>query len=366
LTPLIAFTAAGLDATIVGLEMVGRAKRSAMADIPGRRRRWVLPAALVVVGVAMMVVGSFGDGYASQVWLQLGSAFALFGPLFWAQKRLERGITEVRRQGHETRSSVEQLSHEVEAIREETAATLDDLREVTLGHLRERRRTDEDAFRRFQEDPTFENVTRLLERARQLGGISRRGVRVRLPGTDFRLRFPVPAEPGNGGPPVLEVGLEEEDGTRPQDAAAPRVPARGQLPVPWSAGQSASEWAASMAAALQALNRYPGDEQFDPSGALEQLTGLLRLAVETRTRPTPETGAMPRLRPIIELPNDEWAITEDGLQSLRSGDAFTVEQLFSATTEEAAGARLEGDGAVKLREAWRLGQRLFLSPGTVL
>jgi hypothetical protein len=164
---------------------------------------------------------------------------------------------------------------------------------------------------------------------------------------------------------VLQIGLEEEDGTRPQDAAGPRVPVRGQLPVPWSAGQSASDWAAAMAADLQALNRYPGDEQFDPTGALEQLTGLLRLAVEARTRPS-GTASMPRLRPIIEVPNDEWAITESGLQGLRSGDAFTVEELFSSTTEEAAGARLQGDGAVKLREAWRLGQRLFLSPGTVL
>jgi hypothetical protein len=39
-----------------------------------------LPAALVVVGVLMMVIGSFRQGdYASAVWLQLGSALALFG-----------------------------------------------------------------------------------------------------------------------------------------------------------------------------------------------------------------------------------------------------------------------------------------------
>jgi hypothetical protein len=135
-----------------------------MTDSAKRRRRWVLPAALVVAGVLMMVIGAFWPGgYASAVWLQVGSAFALFGPLFWAQKRLERGITEVRQEGRQTRSSVQQLSHEVEAIRAQTAATLDDLREVTLEQLRQRRETDEDAFRRFREDPTFENVTRLLD-----------------------------------------------------------------------------------------------------------------------------------------------------------------------------------------------------------
>jgi hypothetical protein len=60
--------------------------------IPRNRRRWVLPAALVVVGVLMMVIGSFRQGdYASAVWLQLGSALALFGPLYGAQRMLERG-----------------------------------------------------------------------------------------------------------------------------------------------------------------------------------------------------------------------------------------------------------------------------------
>jgi drug/metabolite transporter (DMT)-like permease len=64
---------------------------AAMAEIPRNRRRWVLPAALVVVGVLMMVIASFRPGdSASATWLQLGSALALFGPLYGAQRMLER------------------------------------------------------------------------------------------------------------------------------------------------------------------------------------------------------------------------------------------------------------------------------------
>jgi hypothetical protein len=338
-----------------------------MADTPRKRRRWVLPLVLVALGVLMMVAGSFRQGqYVSSVWLELGAALALFGPLYWAQWTLERGITEVREQGQETRSSVEQLSHEIETIRQETAAGLDDLRRVTLEHVQQRRQTDEAAFRRFREAPTFENVAELINRAQQLGGISKRGVRVQLPGTSFRLRFPNPAGLDNGSPPVLEVGLEEEDGTRPHDATGPPIAMRGQRPIRWAAGQTASEWAASLAAELQALNRYPGDDQFDPSGALEQLMSLLRLAIEARTRPPSATTSMPRLRPIIEIPNDEWVITEDGLQGLRSEDTFTVKELFSRTSQDAAAAQLQGDRAAKLHEAWRLGQRLFLPPGSLL
>ena len=64
--------------------------------------------AAVLLPVLMIVVGSFRQGdYASAVWLQVGSTLALFGPLYWAQWVLERGITEVRQQARETRSSVE-------------------------------------------------------------------------------------------------------------------------------------------------------------------------------------------------------------------------------------------------------------------
>jgi hypothetical protein len=65
---------------------------AAMAEILRNRRRWVLPAALVVVGVLMMVTASFRPGDdASATWLQLGSALALFGPLYEARRMLERG-----------------------------------------------------------------------------------------------------------------------------------------------------------------------------------------------------------------------------------------------------------------------------------
>jgi hypothetical protein len=327
------------------------------------RRRWLIPLITVAVGASLMILGSFVHGdYARGVWLDMGAAIALFGPLYGLQWMLEKGMTEVRRQAQATRSSVEQLSHEIEAIRQQTAASLDDLRTVTLESMQQRRRSDEDAFRRFREGPTFQNITELIHRAGELGAISNRGVRVRLPDTTFRLRFPLPGRADNGDSPVLEVGLEEADATLPHDATAPRIAMRGQRPVRWSAAQSAGEWAASVAPELQRLNRYPGDEHFNPAGALEQLMRVLRLAIEARTRPPSATAPMPRLQPIIEMPNDEWVITEDGLQSLTSEAAFTVRELFDTRCAEAAVARLGAGRAEKLQEAWQLAQCLFLSP----
>jgi drug/metabolite transporter (DMT)-like permease len=90
MTPIITFTIGCGGARIERLETRPAGCMAAMAEIPRNRRRWVLPAALVVVGVLMMVIGSFRRGdHASAVWLQLGSA--LFGRLYGAQRMLERG-----------------------------------------------------------------------------------------------------------------------------------------------------------------------------------------------------------------------------------------------------------------------------------
>jgi drug/metabolite transporter (DMT)-like permease len=95
MTPIITFTTACGGTRIEHLETRLAGCMAAMAEIPRNRRRWVLPAALVVVGVLMMVIGSFRQGgYASAIWLQLGSALALFGALYGAQRMLERGSPE--------------------------------------------------------------------------------------------------------------------------------------------------------------------------------------------------------------------------------------------------------------------------------
>ena len=328
-----------------------------------KMRRWAIPMAVVALGAVVIFIGSLVRGdYAPQVWVQLGASLALFGPLFWVQLMLEREISGARRQARQTHTSVEGLSQEIEAIRQQTAASLDDLRSVILEEVQQRRRTDDDAFRSVEDGPTFAGVTELIHRARELGAITDRGVRVRLPGTTLRLRFPVPAHLGNGAPPLLDIGLEEEDGTLPHDATSPPVAIRGQLPVRWSAAQGAGEWAASIAPELQRLNRYPGDERFDPAGALARLVRLLRLAIEARTRPA--DGDAAPLAPVIEIPNDEWAITADGLHGLDSGATFSVKDLFDEAHAADAVGRLDAERADRLREAWHLAQGLFLPPGS--
>ena len=91
MTPIITFTTGCGGARIERLDATGGMHGGDGAEIPRNRRRWVLPAALVAGGVLMMAIGASRQGdYASAVWPQLGSALALFGPLYGAQRMLEQ------------------------------------------------------------------------------------------------------------------------------------------------------------------------------------------------------------------------------------------------------------------------------------
>jgi hypothetical protein len=73
MTPIITFTTGCGGATIERLE-TRPGCMAAMAEVPKDRRRWVLPAALVVVGVLRMVIGSSRQGDYAQRMLERGSS----------------------------------------------------------------------------------------------------------------------------------------------------------------------------------------------------------------------------------------------------------------------------------------------------
>jgi hypothetical protein len=74
MTPIITFTTGCGGARIERLETRPAGCMAAMAEISRNRRRWAFPAALVVVGVLMMVIGaSRRGGYVSAVWPHAGA-----------------------------------------------------------------------------------------------------------------------------------------------------------------------------------------------------------------------------------------------------------------------------------------------------
>jgi hypothetical protein len=228
------------------------------------------------VGAALVAVGWViqGRAYVPGLLLHLGTAMMLLVPLallgFVLERRLRRAEEQIRA----------------------TAAQLDTLTAVTRQRLSEHQRQRDELFGAAKRDPAQGMIRVLLGEAVEMGAIVAPGVRVQLPGSSLRLRF------------------------RPEDtdvvAQVEEMEGKALGSVPWRDGEAAGIFAERLAAHLKALDRYPGDSGFDPSAVLQQLLKLVQLGVEARTGERSHD-----LGPLIEIPNEQWAISSDGLFSLQ-------------------------------------------------
>jgi hypothetical protein len=255
------------------------------ADSGGRRDQWltavrdrvvVALCSVTVVGIALVTAGWMiqGSAYVPGLLLQLGASMMLLVPLavlgFMLESRLRR--------------TEEQL--------QATAARLDTLTAVTRDRLAASRRERDDMFDIAKRAPTGDMIRALLSDASQIGAIDPSGARVRVPGTSIRLRF---RQQDNS----VQAQVEESDGT-------------ALTQVAWNEGESADVFTRRLAECLRSLDRYPGDASFDPAAVIQRLLEMVQLGVQSRT------GEHPRdLGHLIEIPNQQWAISTEGLFSLQ-------------------------------------------------
>jgi uncharacterized membrane protein len=231
---------------------------------------------VTVVGVTLVAIGWViqGRAYVPGLLMQLGTSMMLLVPLallgFMLENRMRQAEQQIRA----------------------TAAQLDTLTAVTRERLYEHQRQREELLDAAERDPTQGMVRLLLGEAVEIGAVVPTGPRVALPGVSLRLRF----RP-DGTDIVAQV--EEPDGT-----------VLGS--VLWHIREPADAFAKRLAGDLKTLGRYPGDSTFDPSAVLQQLLKVVRLGIEARSG---ERGH--DLGPLIEMPNEQWAISTDGLFSLQ-------------------------------------------------
>jgi hypothetical protein len=241
-----------------------------------RDRSFLLLGLVTFGGVALVAVGWIiqGKSYLPGLLQQLGSSLMLLVPLALLGFMLEGRM----------RRTEEQLRA--------TTAQLHTLTDVTRERLAETRRRQDQVFDQAKRAPSRGAIIELLTDATSIGAIDASGIRVRVPATTLRLRF----RPDDAD---ILVAVEEADG-------APL----GQ--ADWNADESAEAFAQELAEVLRKLDRYPGDDGYDPTAIFQRLIEILQLGVRARV------GEYPRdLERLIEIPNADWAICAGGLFSLQ-------------------------------------------------
>lgn len=247
---------------------------------------------LVFFGFVLVLTGGLvvTDDYAAATMLEVGSALFLAVPLVFVE-RFMAGIRE-----------------EVKSVKEDVQAEIESLGKATGDLIADARAADTSSVRELQNEGAEPIAWRLLRRAQYLGAIDRRGVRVRLPDSDLRVRFAPEATAGEGAGAVV-LSVEGADGG---PLAGDEV---------WSPTEPAAIALSQLAQDLQRVGRYPGDSSFNDTEIVDRLGDTLDAVIALRTGG--RRGA--HLAPVVEL-NGDWAITVDGLahidDDLRKVDAL--------------------------------------------
>jgi hypothetical protein len=276
------------------------------------------------LGVALVAAGWIiqGRAYVPAALLTLGASLMLLVPLAMLGFMLERRMRHAEEQIHAA------------------AVRLDTLTAVTRERLTENQRQREELFEKAKRDPSQEIMFALLGDALQIGAIAPSGVRVQVPETSLRLRFRT--EDGR----VL-TQVEELDGT-PMEA------------VHWNAGETADVFAQRLSQHLKAIVHHPGKRAFDPSTVFRRLLDTLDLGVKART------GDRPRdLGHIIEIPNEQWAISAEGLFSLAAPYSIPKGRIIDSHENWSRHMRtLAWVDAAAFDEAYRLARQLLRREAT--
>ena len=305
---------------------------------PVWRDRWVAISLMVVaffLGATLVALGflvdsdhlaGFGGGdYLPSVLLEIGAAFFLIVPLVILERVINRTIGEANQHQADLHKEVATKVEEVQQDVQDARTRIDELDAALARQMASMRAADVDALQGLHADVSESNTWSLLCRARDLGAVEARGVRIRLPDCDLRVRFaPMPSAHDRKAGSV-RLSFEGADG---EEIAAPED---------WSPDEPAHHALARLAENLQRAGVYPGDRSFNAVAIFEGLIELLGTVIARRTGE--RDGA--HLGPIIEL-TGPWAITTHGLEHVDDDRRAVESTLLLRSRETAHTALLAG------------------------
>ena len=255
----------------------------------GRKQLGAL-AALTIAGLAALAWAYLEDseGFRSAVLIELGAAIFLFGGLYFLETQfLGKRVTAVEERTEQLTTTLKDVRTEVR----ETKAALDVIGDQTREVIANRRGGDEAALARLSENVSRDSTLDLLRRALRLNAISEEGIRVRVSST-IRLVFRLVEDD-------LYLVLQRYDGEQLE---------RWE----WTPEQSPADVMAHVAEGLVRAHEFHQDA-FDATAAFTALRDAIAASLRSRWGERPPADGLGAL---IEIPNDQWAITEDGLECL--------------------------------------------------
>jgi hypothetical protein len=277
---------------------------------------WVTLVALLclVVGIAFVVLARGRGSYWSSVWINIGTTLFLAIPLVLLERLLETRIRELRRFAEE---SIEDVRSDVEGVRQEVNEArmqIAGLGQATARRIADARAADAGLVQALREDVSQRNTWHALRRADELEALDVRGVRVRLPKANLRVRFKAVADTG-----AVLLGIESPEGDQLVETEY------------WAADELAEQVVARLAEALQRAGSYPGDESFDAAAIFERLAETLETVLSLRSGGQQAA----RLGPVVELAN-RWAITSDGLERIGRERRVVEATLLRSSSDQAS------------------------------
>jgi hypothetical protein len=264
------------------------------------RHRQVFAPGAFVFGVAVIVAGALVPGlgnYAQSIFVNVGTAMALFGPLLLIERQLDRRITDASQQAVRADERARAAERQVGDLSERVQAGFDLVRERD-SELQKRAATGADQA----------DLVALYDRANQYGSIDRLGLRLAAPKLSevwMRIRVVHREEEGSG---VALAELSFEDN---------RLRTLGDAVI-WSPGEPAEDVFVALGENLQRTGRWQGDSPFDALAILASFAHALGRIIDIWSGP----GGNPELRPVAALLDSDWAVTRGGLDSLLSPDIY--------------------------------------------
>jgi hypothetical protein len=280
---------------------------------------WILLCELcgaALIGTAFLVEDRWQwKGVSTDTLVNLGTAFALAGILFFFERRFTRRVIQA------SARVASEIRAEFQAETQTLRRRVDDLQTGLEDRLKQRASRQDEAIASL-EDVSFETVTSALEAANRLSALAEGKVTVQAArdpdGLGLIFGWGMDRSGESEDPrPVLEIEARIE-------ADLDRRGGRAVIEVEWQPGEDPTVVGERLVERLQQAGRWEGDDTLDWSLALRNLQRTLELAVSARRR---DAGAWELRGPLYEVVDGEWAITEAGLECYPHG-YFLAEEDF--------------------------------------